>query len=90
MTLQDRAIFDRTVLGPMVCEEWLLTVETKSTGFVGFCVLVWWGLFFGVFFFNIWGAFILLQHKHSPNRAGRVYGGFDWLLSHELLCLVEQ
>lgn len=40
MTLQDRAIFARAVLGPVMYEELLLTVGTKSTGFAGFCVLV--------------------------------------------------
>lgn len=79
MTLQGRAIFDHTV----TCEEQLLAVETKPTGFAGFCVL-------GFVFFYIWAAFILGQHEHNPNRAGSVRGTFGWLLSHELLCLVEQ
>lgn len=83
MTLQDRAVFAPTILGPTMCEEWLLTVETKSTGFFGFCVLVW------VFFFvcelhSFWCS------TDTVLTELEVCVVTEWLLSHELLCLMEQ
>lgn len=84
MTLQDRAIFALQFWGLWCVRSGLSLLKPKHQDFLGFVLLF-------CFYFYIWAAFILMEHKHNPNWAGRsVCGCFECLLSHQLLCLMEQ